>query len=121
MKEDLSPFFAGLDSVTAIFYVGRVEMPVTGYFDNAFFDTAIGEAMMDTTAPRFTCTSSAVEGLPNQIAVRIKGKLYSVFQFQPEGTGMTTAKLALEEEGYKGPIITTECDEESFAMEVITT
>jgi len=94
--EDLSPFFAGLDVTDAVFQLESGNITVPGYFDNAFFNTQIGETVMDTTAPRFTCPASLVAAIPNQCPVTINGALYSVNQIQPEGTGLSTIQLAIE-------------------------
>ena len=51
MAEDLSPFFAGLDSQRVTFKTPKGDRLVQGYFDNAFINADLGEAVLDTTAP----------------------------------------------------------------------
>lgn len=84
----------------AIFHLGTEQAPrdrrVTGIFDNAFFDASVGEAEMDTTAPRFLARHAEVRDIPRETLVRIGGVLYSVLQVQPDGTGMATVTLAHE-------------------------
>ena len=94
--EDLSPFFIGLDATPITLFLDSGNRVITGYFDNAFFNTQLGETILDTTQPRFTCSLSDIVGTPIQTQVSIYGNIYSIFQIQPEGTGMATVQLALE-------------------------
>lgn len=94
--EDLSPFFAGLDAQPITIHLESGDVVIEGYFDNGFFNTQIGETMLDTTAPRFTCKASDIAGTPEQSLVTIAGAAYSIFQIQPEGTGLSTVQLAIE-------------------------
>lgn len=103
MNEDLSPFFAGLDSQRVIFKTPKGERLVLGYFDNAFINADLGEAVLDTTAPRFTCRAAEVDFLkvPSDyrgMEVCIAGVKYSLITKQPEGTGLATITLAHEEQ-----------------------
>ena len=94
--EDLTPFFAGLDSRTLIFHTDSGNRAVTGYFDNAFFNTQIGETILDTTQPRLTVIMADVADIPRETMVTVDGKLHSIIQIQPEGTGLSTITLAIE-------------------------
>lgn len=96
MNENLSAFFAGLDSKQVTFHLDSGDRIVTAYFDNAFFNTQIGETVLDTTAPRLTCVQSDILGIPLQTPVTVDGKLFSLYQVQPEGTGFATLQLAIE-------------------------
>ena len=103
MPEDLSPFFAGLDSQRVTFKTSKGDRLVLGYFDNAFINADLGEAVLDTTAPRFTCRASEVAFLkvPSEyrgMDVLVSGVKYSLLQVQPEGTGLATVTLAHEEQ-----------------------
>jgi hypothetical protein len=103
MPEDLSPFFAGLDAQRVTFKAPGGDRLVQGYFDNAFINADLGEAVLDTTAPRFTCRASEVAFLkvPSEyrgMDVLISGVKYSLIQVQPEGTGLATVSLAHEEQ-----------------------
>jgi hypothetical protein len=103
MAEDLSPFFAGLDSQRVVFKAPGGDRYVLGYFDNAFTNADIGEVILDTTAPRFTCKASEVAFLkvPNDyrgMVVMVAGVKFSLIQKQPEGTGLATITLAHEEQ-----------------------
>ena len=53
--------------------------------------------MLDTTQPRVTALASDAVGIPREATVTIRGKLYSVTQVQPDGTGMAIIQLAFEE------------------------
>lgn len=103
MPEDLSPFFAGLDSQRVTFKAPGGDRHVLGYFDNAFINADLGEAVLDTTAPRFTCRASEltflkVPSLYRGMDVLISGVKYSLIRVQPEGTGLVTVTLAHEEQ-----------------------
>jgi hypothetical protein len=94
--EDLAPFFAGLDAKELTFHTDSGNRIVTGYFDNAFFNSQIGETILDTTQPRLTVVYSEVSDIPRETMVTVDGKLHSIIQIQPEGTGMATITLAIE-------------------------
>jgi hypothetical protein len=102
MAEDLSPFFAGLDSQKVIFKTTTGDRLVLGYFDNAFISADMGEAVLDTTQPRFTCKAVDVAFLkvPREFRgmdVLVAGRKFSLLQVQPEGTGIATVTLAHED------------------------
>ena len=96
MSEDLSPFFAGLDAVPVVIHNSLGDRTITGYFDNSFFNSQIGETILESTQPRVTCKTSDVEGVPRESTLTIEGVLYSIIEPQPEGTGMTILRLAIE-------------------------
>lgn len=67
-----------------------------GIFDNSFVDANIGETVLDATSPRITCPHADVANVQREATVTVKGKLYSVTQVQPDGTGCAIVTLALE-------------------------
>ena len=69
---------------------------VRAIFDNSFFDSSIGETVMDTTSPRVTVKAVDAAGIPREAFVTIRGQTYSVSQIQPDGTGFSTIMLAHE-------------------------
>lgn len=100
--EDFSPFFAGLDVTKAVFITDKGNREVTCYFDNTYIDTNIGEAVMDTTAPRITCVMEDIRFLkkPSEfrgMIVIVRDVRYSVIKVDEEGTGMATIALAHED------------------------
>lgn len=102
--EDFSPFFAGLDVTKAIFHTPKGNRQVTCYFDNSYTDSNLGEAVMDTTAPRITCIMSEIKFLakPSEfrgMIVTIRDIKYSVIKVDEEGTGLATIALAHEDNG----------------------
>lgn len=97
--EDLSPFFAGLDAKELTFHTDSGNRIVTGYFDNSFFNTQIGETIMDTTQPRLTVNMADIAEIPRETMVTVDGVLHSVIQIQPEGTGLAVITLAVEPNG----------------------
>lgn len=95
--ENLDVFFSSLDSQEVTFTLSSgIRKTIRGYFDNAFFDTQIGETAMDTTQPRFTCKATDLVGIVRENGVVIAGKNFSVVQIQPEGTGLAVVALAHE-------------------------
>jgi hypothetical protein len=96
-NENLDVFFSGLDKATAVFDIADGETrEVTGYFDRAWYDAAVGETVLDTTQPRFTCKQSDLAGISREMAVTINGEAFSVVEIHPEGTGLATVLLAIE-------------------------
>jgi len=96
MNQDLSVFFDGLDSVTAEFIIGSTSYYVEGYFDNGFFDTSVGEVVLDTTQPRFTCQSYRISKVQRNGTVIINETEYKIIQIQPDGTGTSVVILSNE-------------------------
>lgn len=94
MEENLDVFFSGLDRVTAVFNTSKGQKNVIGYFDNAFFDTAVGEVVLDTTQPRLTCKASDIVGVARGDTVKIKGVVFSVVKTEPDDSGTTSVCLA---------------------------
>ena len=70
--------------------------PIKAIFDDSFVDTATGETVLDTTAPRLTAKAADVADIPREAMVTIRGKAYSVTQIQPDGTGFAIVQLAHE-------------------------
>jgi len=96
MNEDMSIFFDGLDSVLAEFVTGNSSWYVQGYFDNGFYDTSVGDVVLDTTQPRFTCDSYKISKIQRGSSVIIKSKEYKIIQIQPDGTGTSVVLLSHE-------------------------
>lgn len=96
--EDLSPFFNLAEFATLAVF----ELPeggtreVIGIFDNAYFAPEVGETVLDSTQPRFTCPQSSLSGVERGCFVAIAGAHYSVKSLQPDGSG--TAVVALHHE-----------------------
>lgn len=68
-----------------------------GIFDDSFTDAQTGETILDTTQPRVTCIASDAAVVPREATTTIRGKLYSVTQVQPDGTGCAVIQLTQEE------------------------
>lgn len=108
MAENLRVFFQGLDHGTAVFVTPKGKKEVKVYFDNAFINADLGEAVLDTTAPRLTCVSADLSFLPRDpkayrgwdvfvTSPMMPKTRFSLVQIQPEGTGISTIILAHEE------------------------
>lgn len=93
MSENLSVFFGGLDSQSAVFTTTLGSKTVKGFFDNAYFDTSVGDTVLDTTQPRFTCINADLTGVALHDRVLIAGKTWKVDRIEPEGTGLCTIIL----------------------------
>lgn len=108
MAENLRVFFQGLDHGTAVFVTPSGQKSVKVYFDNAFVNSEIGEAVLDTTAPRLLCIAADLAFMPRDpkqyrgwdvyvTSPTMPKTKFSLVQIQPEGTGLTTISLAHEE------------------------
>ena len=93
---NLDVFFSGLDHTEILFALPTGTRIVRGYFDNAFFDSAVGEVVLDSTQPRFQCKEQDVASIPRETACKVEGKDYTVMEIQPDGTGLATVTLAHE-------------------------
>jgi hypothetical protein len=93
---NLDVFFSGLDHTEILFALPTGTRIVRGYFDNAFFDSSVGEVVLDSTQPRFQCKESDVSGIPRETACKVGSKDYTVMEIQPDGTGLATVTLAHE-------------------------
>jgi hypothetical protein len=93
---NLDVFFSGLDHTEILFSLPTGTRIVRGYFDNAFFDSSVGEVVLDSTQPRFQCKESDVSGIARETACKVEGKNYTVMEIQPDGTGLATVTLAHE-------------------------
>ncbi len=68
-----------------------------GIFDDSFTDAQTGETILDTTQPRVTALASDAAVIPREATTTIRGRLYSVTQVQPDGTGFAVIQLTQEE------------------------
>lgn len=93
---DLDVFFSGLDHTEILFAMPTGTKIVRGYFDNAFFDSAVGEVVLDSTQPRFQCKESDLAGVTRETRCKIEGQSFSVMEIQPDGTGCSVVTLAHE-------------------------
>lgn len=66
---------------------------ITGIYDAAFFDSAIGETVLDTTQKRFTCKASDVTDLKREDKVTLGCGTFEVLRVEPDGTGFVTVLL----------------------------
>ena len=96
LRENLSVFIRRFGQDVRFEFEDGTERTLRAIFDNAFFDSSVGETVLDTTQPRLTCRTADVEGIPRESIVIVEGTRYSVIQFQPDGTGITTIALAHE-------------------------
>lgn len=64
------------------------------FFDQ--YETAkINQVEVSSSSPEAHCKSSDVNDLPDDVTVTIRGKVYLIKEFQPDGTGLTLLKLTL--------------------------
>ena len=75
---------------------GPQSKSLKGIFDNSYTDAATGETVLDTTEPRVTALASEAMDIPREATATIRGKLYSVTQVQPDGTGFAIIQLTQE-------------------------
>lgn len=94
MKENLDIFFRGPGNLLAEFTVGGKVLRVRGYFEDAFFDSSVGQVVLNSRQPRFMCKESDVAAVVRDTKAVIKGVTYAVLEVQPDGTGVSTVLLA---------------------------
>ncbi len=94
MKENLDIFFKGPGSLLAEFKIGGQVVRVRGYFEDAFFDSSVGQVVLNSRQPRFMCKESDVAKVQRDMKVTVKGVQYAVLEVQPDGTGVSTVLLA---------------------------
>jgi hypothetical protein len=76
-----------------ILHLPAGDRTITAIFDNAFFDAAVGQTVLDTTQPRFESKTSDLAGLAREMTVTVAGTVYSVQQIQPDGNGILDVRL----------------------------
>lgn len=70
-------------------------LTVNGIFDEPYLNAQLGEYDHDSSDPRFTCASAAVEGVRRGDELTLDGKTYDVLSSpHHDGTGLATIKLA---------------------------
>lgn len=69
------------------------DLQVTGIYDDAFFDSSIGEIVLDTTQKRVLCKACDLGSLKREDQVTIDCQRFEVLQLQPDGTGFVTVLL----------------------------
>lgn len=98
MIDDLADFFDCDEfavQVTLLFANGK-RRTVNAIFDDPYFNTDIGEYVLDTTEPRITAASKDIADLHWRAdLVQIKGETFNVVtEPQHDGTGVAVVKLA---------------------------
>lgn len=96
LRENLNVFVRKFGQPVTFELADSSERTITAIFDDAFFDSNVGETVLDTTQPRLTCRTSDLLNIPLETTVSVNGKTYSVVKFQPDGTGMSIVILAHE-------------------------
>lgn len=96
LRENLNIFVQRFGQPVTFTLADECERRITAIFDDSFFDSNVGETVLDTTQPRLTCRTSDLQGIPLESIVEVGGKIYSVVKFQPDGTGMSVVILAHE-------------------------
>jgi hypothetical protein len=64
------------------------------FFDQ--YETAkTNQVEVSSSSPEAHCKSTDLENLPDDVTITIRGKIYLIKEFQPDGTGLTVLKLTL--------------------------
>lgn len=96
LRENLNIFIRRFGQDVVFEFEDGTERKIRAIFDNGFYDTSVGETVLDTTQPRLTCRTEDILGIPRESIVLVNDRRYSVIQFQPDGTGISTVALAHE-------------------------
>lgn len=101
-EEDLSPFF-DVDGFGVPFtYIPEVGAPISavGIFDDAFYAAQGGEVSVAGSQPQLQYPTASIPDEPIYgEGIQVNGKEYSITSIQPDGTGITTLMLEVQEDG----------------------
>lgn len=94
--EDLDAFLDEGDFATRVIVqrADGVELALPGIFEDAYYDTQLGEYAMDTTRPRVWCKMTDVPGVQRRDTCRVGDTVYDVLS-EPQGDGAGMAMLDL--------------------------
>jgi hypothetical protein len=93
MIHDPQDIFLADFSEPVILHTDAGDVEVLGIYDDAFFDSSIGEVVLDTTQKRLVCKMDAIGTLKREDQVTAGCQRFEVLQVQPDGTGFATILL----------------------------
>lgn len=76
-----------------ILHTDAGDIETTGIYDDAFFDSSVGEIVLDTTQKRLVCKDCDIGTLKREDQVTMDCGTFEVLQIQPDGTGFSTILL----------------------------
>lgn len=76
-----------------ILHTDAGDVEALGIYDDAFFDSAVGEIVLDTTQKRLVCKDCDIGTLKREDQVTMDCGKFEVLQIQPDGTGFSTILL----------------------------
>lgn len=77
----------------AVLHTDSGDVEVLGIYDAAFFDSSIGETVLDTTQKRLLVRDCDLGSLKREDSITLKCGTFEVLRLEPDGTGMTTVLL----------------------------
>lgn len=76
-----------------ILHTDAGDVETLGIYDDAFFDSSVGEVILDTTQKRIVCKMSDLGALKREDQITAACQRFEVLQIQPDGTGFATILL----------------------------
>ncbi len=93
MIHDPQDVFLADFSKPVILHTSAGDIETNGIYDDAFFDSSVGEIVLDTTQKRLLCKDCDLGTLKREDNVTIECQRFEVLQIQPDGTGFSTILL----------------------------
>lgn len=93
MIHDPKDIFLADFGQTVVLHTEGGDRQITAIYDAAFFDSAIGETVLDTTQKRFVAKDEDLKDLKREDSVTLGCGTFEVLRLEPDGTGMTTVLL----------------------------
>lgn len=93
MIHDPKDIFLADFGQTVVLHTQAGDRQITAIYDAAFFDSAIGETVLDTTQKRILCKDCDLRDLKREDKVTLGCGMFEVLRLEPDGTGMTTVLL----------------------------
>lgn len=100
--EDLTPFFDTDGFGEEFTYFPAIGSPIVavGIYDNAFYSAQGGEIEVAGSQPQVVYATASIPEAPVYgERLTVKGKDYTIVGIEPDGTGITTLKLEVRDDG----------------------
>jgi len=93
MIHDPQDIFTADFGKPVVLHTDAGDVETLGIYDDAFFDSSIGEIVMDTTQKRLVCKMCDLGSLKREDEITAECQRFEVLQIQPDGTGFATILL----------------------------
>jgi hypothetical protein len=93
MIRDPQHIFVADFGETVVLHTEAGDREVKGIYDAAFFDSSIGETVLDTTQKRLVVRDCDLGTLKREDTITLKCGTFEVLRIEPDGTGFSTVLL----------------------------